>query len=137
MVVFLLSLLLLLFFPTPFLAVQYSLVFDPTLQPQVNCRDEVDAALKACLYPPEGVRGVGVGRASGYGAKVPEMLSNSNKELVIVCQIETAEAVANIQDMVQVDRVDAFFVGPFDLSGSLGHLGVMFCPLAALLTTNC
>ena len=66
---------------------------------------------------------MGAGRASGYGLNLKEYLATANRKLVVVCQVETAEAVANIEDMVQEEGVDAFLIGPWDLSGSLGHLG--------------
>jgi len=96
---------------------------DGIIIPMVNSRKDIQSAIQACRYPPEGVRGVGAGRASGYGLNLKEYLATANRKLVVVCQVETAEAVANIEDMVQEEGVDAFLIGPWDLSGSLGHLG--------------
>lgn len=56
-----------------------------------------------------------------WGALPP---ATAHEELVVVCQVETGQAVDNAEQLAAVDRVDAFLIGPFDLSGSLGHLGV-------------
>lgn len=92
--------------------------------PWVNNREQAIDAVKACKYPPEGIRGCGPRRASyldpGGGA---EYLATANKEVLVCVQIETEEAVKNIHDILSVDGIDAYFIGPSDLSASTGLLG--------------
>lgn len=92
------------------------------LVPMVNTAAEAAAVIEACHYPPDGHRSVGGGRAAGWG-RDPAYVRRARDEVCVVVQIETAEAVANIEQIAAVDRVDALFIGPADLAASLGHLG--------------
>ena len=85
--------------------------------PWINTKEEAIRAVQACKYPPEGVRGVGPRVAA---INDPEYLSTANEEILVIVQIETAEAVENVDDIFSVKGVDAFFIGPSDLSTSLG-----------------
>lgn len=91
--------------------------------PQVNSADEAARAVSAAKYPPQGTRGVGLGRAARYGARLNEYLAEANDETAVIVQIEHVDAVANVERIAQVDGVDAFMIGPFDLSGSFGKPG--------------
>ena len=91
--------------------------------PWMNSHKEAEEAVKACKYPPEGIRGCGPLRASLYGLKTKEYLEKANSEVAVIVQIETAKAVQNINEILSVKGVDATFVGPMDLSASLGYLG--------------
>jgi 2-dehydro-3-deoxyglucarate aldolase/4-hydroxy-2-oxoheptanedioate aldolase len=91
--------------------------------PQVNSADEAARAVSAAKYPPQGTRGVGMGRASRYGAQLNEYLAQANDETAVIVQIEHADAVKNVERIAQVAGVDAFMIGPFDLSGSYGKPG--------------
>lgn len=91
--------------------------------PQVNSADEAARAVSAAKYPPQGTRGVGLGRASRYGTRLNEYLAEANDETAVIVQIEHVDAVANVERIAQVDGVDAFMIGPFDLSGSFGKPG--------------
>eukprot|EP00667_Euglena_gracilis_P019557 EG_transcript_20971 len=95
---------------------------DGIILPMVNTKAEAEAAVRACFFPPHGARSVGVTRGMGYGATMARHLATAHEELVVVCQVETGQAVDNAEQLAAVDRVDAFLIGPFDLSGSLGHL---------------
>ncbi len=88
--------------------------------PWVNNREQALAAVKACKYPPAGIRGVGPRRPTVVD---PSYLETADEELLTVVQIETAEAVEKIHEILSVDGVDAFFIGPMDLSASLGIMG--------------
>ncbi len=81
------------------------------------------AAVKASRYPPQGERGVGPGRAAGYGYRIPEYLAEANARIVVAVQVETAEGLANIEAIAAVDGVDVIFVGPGDLSVSIDAIG--------------
>lgn len=93
------------------------------LVPWVNNSGDAARAVQACRYPPRGIRGSGPRRASMYLKEAEEYLATADKEIMVIVQIETADAVRNIDDILSVDGVDAYFVGPGDLSASLGYLG--------------
>jgi 2-dehydro-3-deoxyglucarate aldolase/4-hydroxy-2-oxoheptanedioate aldolase len=92
--------------------------------PWIASRAEAEAAVRAAKYPPQGIRGIaGSHRAGGYGRHAGEYWKRANDEILVVIQIETASAVADIDAIVRVPGVDVVFVGPADLSTSLGHMG--------------
>ncbi|MBQ6567011.1 MAG: hypothetical protein IJL80_08130, partial [Treponema sp.] len=91
--------------------------------PMVMCGADVEKAVSAAYYPPRGTRGVGLARAQGYGFGFEEYKKNFGDEAVIVAQIEHIEAVNNLEEILGVEGLDATIIGPYDLSGSLGHPG--------------
>jgi len=93
--------------------------------PSINSADHAKAAVAACRYPPDGKRGAAYGlvRASDYGMAAKDYFENVQDNLLFICQIETAEAVDAIPEIAAVDGVDMLFIGPIDLSGSIGKLG--------------
>jgi len=94
------------------------------LVPYVNTREQTEEAVKACKYPPEGIRGVaGSPRAPGYGQNHGDYLQRANDEVFIMIAVETSDAVANLDEILQVDGLDGFFIGPMDLASSMGHFG--------------
>jgi 2-keto-3-deoxy-L-rhamnonate aldolase RhmA len=89
--------------------------------PFVNTVTEAEAAVAAMRFPPRGTRGVAKNsRASGFGADFEEYYRNAHDRLLTLVQIETADAVANIDGIAAVDGVDVLFVGPTDLTYGLG-----------------
>lgn len=95
--------------------------------PLVNTAAEARAAIAACKYPPAGMRGfAGDIRASRYGTD-PSYAAQANDGLFLMLQIESAEAVDNIDEIVAVEGVDMIFIGPYDMSGSYGQLGETDC----------
>ena len=94
------------------------------LVPYVNTKQEANSAVKACKYPPEGIRGVaGSPRAVGYGSTKGDYLSRANDEILILTAVETGIAVDNLDEILTVPGLDGIFIGPMDLASSLGHLG--------------
>ncbi|MBL8583133.1 MAG: 4-hydroxy-2-oxovalerate aldolase [Rhizobiaceae bacterium] len=93
------------------------------LIPRVSTAAQAALAVKAARYPPVGERGVGPGRAAGYGYRIPEYLSRANAETVVAVQVETAEGLANVDAIAATPGVDVIFVGPGDLSVSLAAIG--------------
>jgi len=91
--------------------------------PMVNTAEQARAAVRACRYPPEGIRGFGLGRASGYGKNYQDYVQNANKHLLICVQIEHVEAVENAEEILAVDGIDAVFIGRADMAGSMGKPG--------------
>lgn len=91
--------------------------------PQVNSASEAEAAVRAARYPPAGFRGVSLGRASDYGDNFDDYFRSINDEVLVVAQIEHYAAVDAVEDIVAVEGLDAVFLGPYDLSGSMGIVG--------------
>lgn len=91
--------------------------------PMVNSREEAESAVRSVKYPPYGFRGVGLARAQGYGDSFESYKEWVEKESVVIVQIEHIDAVNNLHDILSVSGVDAFIIGPYDLSGSLGVPG--------------
>jgi 2-dehydro-3-deoxyglucarate aldolase len=93
------------------------------LIPLVSSKREAENVIHALRYPPVGIRGVGPRRASRYYLDFKEYVATVDHELLTMVQIETKEAVENISEILSVEGIDAYFVGPMDLSAALGHMG--------------
>jgi len=91
--------------------------------PMVNSQDEAEAAVSAVKYPPEGKRSIGLARAQGYGVRFEEYFEWQRDHSLVVVQIEHIKAVENLESILSVPGIDAYIVGPYDLSGSLGRPG--------------
>ncbi len=106
------------------------------LVPFVQTADEARAAVAATRYPPAGVRGMaGMSRASRFGT-TPDYLTRANDGIGLIVQLETREAVERIDEIAAVDGVDALFVGPADLSATMGHVGQLTHPEVLELTRH-
>lgn len=89
--------------------------------PYIDSKEQAEKSVSYLRYPPEGVRGVAMNtRAAGYGTRFEKYFSEAHENLLLINQIETRTAVDNIAQIAQVDGVDVLFVGPLDLSISLG-----------------
>lgn len=102
---------------------------DGIIVPHVNSRSQFDAIVRAAVFPPLGERSVGISRAQGYGAYFSDSIKTRNYALII--QIETKEAVANVEEIAAAAQLDAILIGPYDLSGSLGVLGEVTAPVVS------
>lgn len=92
--------------------------------PYVNTREQAIAAVQACKYPPVGIRGIaGSPRAAGFGRDIAGYLKRANDEILVILQVETPQAIQNLEEIGKVPGVDALFIGPMDLAASMGHLG--------------
>lgn len=102
--------------------------------PAVETADEARAAVAACLYPPKGRRGAASSsaRASNYGMATDYVASCADN-LLIVLQIESEKGVENIDEILKVPGIDVMFIGPHDLSGTVGQLGNLKHPRVAEL----
>jgi len=96
--------------------------------PQVESVDEARDAVQAAHYPPEGVRGVAGGRASGYGDDLAAYVETANDRVATMLQVETPGAVDDVDAIAAIDGLDALFVGPADLSARLGVFGEFDSP---------
>lgn len=94
--------------------------------PQVNSAGEVRKAVNFCKYPPEGKRSVGLARAHGYGGRFQDYIERANTDISLIIQVENIEGVKNIQSIVKIPGVDCIFIGPYDLSASMGMAGKVF-----------
>lgn len=93
--------------------------------PLINNAAEVKSVVDAVKYQPQGRRGLAAVRAADYGLTVPlkEYTLTANQETLVSIQIETLEAVKNLDEILLVEGVDIFFIGPTDLSASMGYTG--------------
>ncbi len=91
--------------------------------PMINSVEEAERAVASVQYPPKGKRGVGLARAQGYGADFERHREWVKRDSVVIVQIEDARALPSLEKIFSVEGVDAFLIGPYDLSGSLGKPG--------------
>ena len=92
--------------------------------PQIQSAQEAKAAVSMLYYPPKGTRGMAkMVRATGFGKNVSDYISNIENNLVGIIQVETINAVKEIDAIAALDGVDVLFVGPSDLSLALGIFG--------------
>lgn len=96
---------------------------DGVIAPLVRSRNEAEQLVQACKYPPEGLRGLGFCRANDYGMRIDDEYARANNNILIAVQIEHIDAVTNIDEILGVPGVDAVFIGPYDLSASMGIVG--------------
>ena len=96
--------------------------------PMIKSAADAQAAVEAVYYPPEGKRGVGLARAQGYGARFQEYRQWLKENAVIIVMIEHIDAVQQIDAILSVPGIDAYIIGPYDLSGSMGRPGELDHP---------
>ena len=80
-------------------------------------------------FPPLGNRSYGVNRAHSYGFDFDRYITSWNKTSSLIVQVESIEAVENIESIIDFEEVDAVMIGPYDISGSLGVPGQLEHPL--------
>ena len=90
--------------------------------PMVDTPEQARALVQACRYPPEGVRGLAGARASRWG-RHPNYAREANAQVCLLVQAETRLALANLDAILAIDGIDGVFIGPADLSASMGHVG--------------
>lgn len=94
------------------------------LAPMVESGEQAADVVAATRYPPQGIRGVGsaLARASAFN-RTPQYLQTANDQMCVLIQIETPKGVEALDDILAIDGVDGVFIGPSDLSASMGHIG--------------
>ena len=98
--------------------------FQTLLIPLVDTPEEAQAMVRAMRYPPDGVRGVGAGSARvARWNRVENYFRDADEQMCLLVQAETRRAIENLEAIAAVDGVDGIFIGPADLSASLGHRG--------------
>lgn len=96
--------------------------------PFVQTAEEAARAVAATRYPPQGIRGMaGMSRASRFGTQ-SNYLTTANRQMGVIVQLETVHAIERIDAIADVDGVDSLFIGPADLSASMGHVGQLTHP---------
>jgi 2-keto-3-deoxy-L-rhamnonate aldolase RhmA len=96
--------------------------------PQIRGGADAERVLQYCKYPPQGARSAGTGRAQGYGLAFQDYVARANDEVAVILQIEHIDAVEDIDRILQVAGIDCLFVGPYDLSASMGKIGLVDDP---------
>jgi 2-keto-3-deoxy-L-rhamnonate aldolase RhmA len=91
--------------------------------PMVSSESYARKIVALAKYHPLGERSVGLGRAQGYGLRFAEYLSSANDHTAVVVQIEHRDGISNVGQIAAVPGIDALFVGPYDLSNSMGLVG--------------
>jgi 2-keto-3-deoxy-L-rhamnonate aldolase RhmA len=104
--------------------------------PMVNSAAQAEHAVRESKFPPRGSRGFGYCRANRYGADFADYAAAANDDIAVVVQIEHRDAMAELDGILAVEGVDGAFIGPYDLSGSMGITGQFAHPdmIAALAT---
>ena len=93
------------------------------LVPFVSNADEARRAVAACKYPPAGTRGITTsGRASHYG-RVSNYFTQADEEICVLIQVETENALVELEAIAKTVGVDGIFIGPSDLAASMGYIG--------------
>ncbi len=101
---------------------------DGIIVPMVNTPQVAEQIVNSTKYPPLGNRGLGLGRAQGYGFGASDYIKCANEDIAVIAQIEHIVAVKNLESILDIGGIDAIFIGPYDLSGSLGKPGQLDDP---------
>ena len=98
--------------------------------PQVNSVAEAEAVVRAVKYHPHGRRGMAPTRAAGFGVRqtLPQYIEEANRETLVIVQVESLAAVEALPQVLTVPGIDVLFVGPGDLSQSMGYPGQLDHP---------
>lgn len=97
--------------------------------PKVESKEEAEGIVRAAKYPPEGIRGMGYGRAELWGLRTIPYYRQANETILVVFTVESKKALENIEEIVKVHGVDVIFPGTYDLAGSFGFPGQLNHPL--------
>lgn len=96
---------------------------DGIIVPSVNSKADAMRAISAVKYPPVGTRGVGLARAQGYGFNFENYRDSIAPDIQLIAQIEHIKALDELEEILALDGIDGTFIGPYDLSGSMGKPG--------------
>ena len=96
---------------------------DGIIVPSVNSKEDAIKAVNAVNYPPIGKRGVGLARAQNYGFNFEDYRDGKAKNITLIVQIEDINAINELEEIINTDGIDGTFIGPYDLSGSIGKPG--------------
>lgn len=102
---------------------------DGVIVPMIHRAEDAKKAVQHSYYPPIGTRGVGLSRAQGYGKHFNKYKEWAKENLVIIAQIEHYDAIQNLEEIADVEGIDAMMIGPYDLSASMGFPGEFDLPI--------
>lgn len=107
------------------------------LIPMVESADEARELVRACRYPPNGVRGVGytTTRAGRFGL-IPDYGKTADDQICLLVQVENRAGLDALDEILTIDGIDGVFIGPADLSADLGHMGDMMLPEMQTIIMN-
>jgi 2-dehydro-3-deoxyglucarate aldolase len=112
--------------------VQAKLVLDAgangIIVPMINSGQAAAAAVAMAKFPPEGDRGASLCRASDFGRRFDSYFHDHNEKVCVIVMLEHIEAVKNVDEILSVPGVDGTFIGPYDLSSSMGLAGQLDHP---------
>ena len=106
--------------------------------PMLNTKADAESVVRAIKYRPEGRRGLAGMRAANWGLTGPlgDYVKEANRETLVITQVETMEAVENLEDILTVPGIDIIFIGPNDLSVAMGYPGQMNHPEVQKMIEN-
>lgn len=96
---------------------------DGIIVPCICTRSEAEKAVAIAKYPPEGVRGASLARCTDFGRNFHDYFKSANNSVLVVIMLEHINAVKNVDEILSVPGIDATFIGPYDLSASMGLAG--------------
>ena len=96
---------------------------DGIIVPSVNTPEQARLAVGMAKFPPEGIRGASLCRATDFGRNFDAYYREHNDRVLVVCMLEHVDAVANVDAILETPGIDATFIGPYDLSASMGIPG--------------
>ncbi|MFC7072790.1 HpcH/HpaI aldolase/citrate lyase family protein [Halovenus rubra] len=96
---------------------------DAVLVPMVHTAEQAEAIVDTVRYPPKGSRGVGPGRAATYGRTLNEQVTADDEAFATHVQLESEQAIENVDEIATVEGIDGVFIGPIDLSMALDCFG--------------
>jgi 4-hydroxy-2-oxoheptanedioate aldolase len=88
--------------------------------PRIETAEQARACVELVRYPPQGYRGAGPGRSTGFGKDMGAAIDGSNSSVALIVQVETPLGVKNAHEIAAVEGIDVVFVGPGDLAVSMG-----------------
>ncbi|MDR1964799.1 MAG: hypothetical protein LBQ50_13585 [Planctomycetaceae bacterium] len=96
--------------------------------PCINSAEQARQAVAMTKYPPEGNRGTSLSRNTDFGRNFKDHFENHNEKVIVVIMLEHVEALNHLEEILQVPGIDATFIGPYDLSTSMGLSGQLDHP---------
>ena len=101
---------------------------DGIIVPCVNTKEEAERAVAIAKYPPEGIQGASLARCTDYGRNFHCYFKRANDSVLVVIMLEHIDAVKHVDEILSVPGIDATFIGPYDLSSSMGLAGQLDHP---------
>lgn len=94
------------------------------LVPMVESGEQAAQLVRACTYPPNGIRGVGAtSTRSSRFSTIGDYVQTADEQIALIVQVESQAGIAALDDILAVDGIDCVFIGPADLAADMGHRG--------------